>query len=139
MADNLASGHSSGVILLIVAVALVFTDRRANIAIFCWRVATTRFTRSRFRAALGASRRGCCSSFLTKSVLLALYGRLGRGLLAVGAVPVLLAMSLFDIRNFTAIGIIRMSCGSAWPPRCLANPIRLAPAWHASRGRLSQS
>jgi putative ABC transport system permease protein len=123
-------------ILLVVlaAVAVVLLIGCANVANLLLARATARVKEVSIRTALGASRRRLLRQLLTESVLLAVLGGLLGLLLAVAAVPPLLALSPPDIREFKQIGInwevlsfsflASLVCGVAFG---------LMPALHASQ------
>ena len=126
-------------LLLLVAVAFVLLIGCANVANLLLARATGRAREVSIRAALGASRLRLIRQLLTESVLLALMGGVAGVLLAAWCVPVLLAMSPPDIRDFTAIGVNRDVLGFSIIVSVLSGILfGLAPALHASRGNLNE-
>jgi len=140
MQDNLVSDIRPTLLLLLVAVAFVLLIGCANVANLLLARATTRSREVSIRAALGASRLRVIRQLLTESVVLALMGGVAGVLLAVWAVPILLAMSPPDIREFTAIGVNRDVLGFSVAVSVLSGILfGLAPALQASHWNLNDA
>src|SRR5208337_1438070 len=126
-------------LVLLAAVVAVLLIGCANVANLLLARATARVKEVSIRTALGASRRRLLRQLLTESLLLAILGGVLGLLLAVAAVPPLLALSPPDIREFKQIGInwevlafsflVSLVCGVAFG---------LMPALQASRSNPSE-
>jgi len=125
-------------LVLLTAVGFVLLIGCANVAHLLLARATTRLREVCIRSALGANRLRLVRQLLTESMLLAVTGGVVGVLLAVWAVPTLLAMSPPDLREFTHIGINWDVLGFSLVVSLLSGLLfGLAPALHSSPVSLS--
>ncbi len=121
-------------LVLLAAVVVVLLIGCANVANLLLARATARAREISIRTTLGASRRRLLRQLLTESVVLALLGGVLGLLLAVAAVPSLLALSPPDIREFKQIGINREVLAFSFLASVICGVVfGLMPALQASR------
>jgi putative ABC transport system permease protein len=127
-------------LVLLAAVVIVLLIGCANIANLLLARATVRSKEISIRTTLGASRSRLLRQLLTESCLLALVGGVLGFLLAVLAVPSLLALSPPDIRQFKQIGINPGVLGFSFLTSVACGVLfGLLPALQSSRSRPNQS
>jgi putative ABC transport system permease protein len=126
--------------VLLATVVIVLLIGCANVGNLLLARATARAKEISIRTALGASRRRLLCQLLTESVLLALVGGVLGFLLAVVAVPSLLAMSPPDIRQFKQIGINREVLAFRFLTSVVCGVLfGLVPALQSSRSHPNES
>ncbi|MGA9354863.1 MAG: ABC transporter permease [Terriglobales bacterium] len=126
-------------LVLLAAVVVVLLIACANLANLLLARATVRAREISIRTTMGASRPRLLRQLLTESVLLALVGGILGLILAVVAVPSLLALSPPDIRQFKEIGINREVLGFTFLVSVICGIIfGLIPALQASRTNPNQ-
>jgi len=126
-------------LVLLAAVVVVLLIACANLANLLLARATVRAREISIRTTMGASRTRLLRQLLTESILLSLLGGFLGLLLAVAAVPSLLALSPPDIRQFKEIGVNREVLAFGFLVSVVCGIIfGLIPALQASRSNPNQ-
>jgi putative ABC transport system permease protein len=126
-------------LVLLAAVVVVLLIACANLANLLLARATVRAREISIRTTMGASRSRLLRQLLTESILLSLLGGFLGLLLAVAAVPSLLALSPPDIRQFKEIGVNREVLAFSFLVSVICGVIfGLIPALQASRSNPNQ-